>query len=97
MATPLAPSGSVPRQQEVGLGVTPTALDSWKQIASFFAKTTRTVQRWERTEGLPVYRHVHEKCGTVYAFESELIAWRDARSRNCPASAGNGESVRPLR
>ena len=82
MATPLAFGGSVPRRQEVGLGMASPSLGSWKEIASFFAKTTRTVQRWERTENLPVYRHVHGKGSTVYAFESELTAWRAARSRN---------------
>jgi TolB-like protein len=82
MATPLAFGGGAPRQQDVGPGMTSTSLGSWKEIASFFAKTTRTVQRWERTENLPVYRHVHEKGCTVYAFESELTGWRDARSRN---------------
>lgn len=56
-------------------------LDSWKQIASFFERTPRTVQRWERNENLPVRRHVHEKVSSVYAFERELIAWRNARSR----------------
>jgi TolB-like protein len=64
----------------VGLGITQVPLDSWKEIASFFARTIRTVQRWETTENLPVYRHLHEKRSTVYAFESELISWRDNRS-----------------
>jgi TolB-like protein len=73
--------------------MTSTPLDSWKEIASFFAKTTRTVQRWERTENLPVYRHVHEKCGTVYAFKSELLAWRDARSRNQDQSILRGRTT----
>lgn len=82
MAAPLALYGKEPRRQEMGLAMASTPLGSWKEIASFFAKTTRTVQRWERTENLPVHRHVHEKGGTVYAFESDLITWRDARSRN---------------
>ena len=80
MATSLVMDGSASQQQLVGLGVTPVPLDSWKEIASFFARTIRTVQRWEATESLPVYRHLHEKRSTVYAFESELIAWRDTRS-----------------
>ena len=39
-----------------------------------------TVQRWEKREGMPVHRHVHDKMGSVYAFRSDLDAW--ARSRN---------------
>jgi TolB-like protein/Tfp pilus assembly protein PilF len=38
-----------------------------------------TVQRWERREGLPVHRHLHDKLGSVYAFRSELDAWSQSR------------------
>src|SRR3989442_4777544 len=31
-------------------------LDSWGEIASYLGREVRTVQRWERTEGLPVHR-----------------------------------------
>src|SRR5205807_2429876 len=55
-------------------------LDSWKEIAAYFKRDVTTVQRWERREGMPVRRHVHDKLGSVYAFRSELNAW--ARSRN---------------
>src|SRR5262245_39779120 len=50
-------------------------LDSWKEIASYLGRDVRTVQRWEKKEGLPVHRHQHDKLGTVYAFPSELDAW----------------------
>jgi sigma-B regulation protein RsbU (phosphoserine phosphatase) len=55
-------------------------LDSWKQIASHFGREMRTVQRWEKYEGLPVYRHLHDKAGSVYAFQHELDAWWRNRS-----------------
>src|SRR6266851_9582104 len=77
MATALAVAGSASAQQLIS-AVVPRHLDSWKEIATFFA---RTVQRWERAEDLPVYHHIHVKRSSVYALESELIAWRDARSR----------------
>src|SRR5207245_9075202 len=32
-------------------------------------------QRWERSEGLPVYRHEHLRKSTVYAFANELDDW----------------------
>ena len=38
-----------------------------------------TVQRWEKREGMPVHRHIHDKLGSVYAFRTELDAW--ARNR----------------
>jgi hypothetical protein len=53
----------------------PTRLDSWKGIASYFGRGVRTVQRWEREEGLPVHRLAHAKRGTVYADQEELASW----------------------
>ena len=50
-------------------------LDSWKEIAAYLKRGARTVQRWEREEGLPVHRLVHNKLGSVYAYRSELDAW----------------------
>lgn len=53
----------------------PARLDSWKEIASYFGRGIRTVQRWELQEGLPVHRLAHEKRGTVYADREELASW----------------------
>src|SRR5258708_2169164 len=50
-------------------------LDSWKEIANYLGREVRTCQRWEKQEGLPVHRHLHEKLGTVYAYRSELDDW----------------------
>jgi tetratricopeptide (TPR) repeat protein len=50
-------------------------LDSWKEIANYFRREVRTVQLWEKREGLPVHRHFHKQLGSVYAFRSELDAW----------------------
>src|ERR1043166_5672942 len=55
-------------------------LESWKEIAVFLRRDIRTVQRWEKTEGMPVHRHVHDKLGSVYAFKSELAEWQRQRS-----------------
>ena len=54
-------------------------LDSWKKIASYLKRDVSTVQRWERREGMPVHRHVHDKLGSVFAFRSELDAWWQGR------------------
>lgn len=54
-------------------------LDSWKEIASYLRRGVRTVRRWEKEEGLPVRRHLHQRLGTVYAYKSEVDAWWDAR------------------
>jgi TolB-like protein/Flp pilus assembly protein TadD len=50
-------------------------LVSWKEIAAHLGRETRTVQRWEKTEGLPVRRHEHLKKSTVYAYANELDEW----------------------
>jgi len=57
-----------------------TTLDSWKQIASHLNRDVRTAQRWEKQEGLPVHRHVHQSRGTVFAYTDEVDAWLRART-----------------
>src|ERR1044071_7351839 len=54
-------------------------LDSWKEIASYLSRGIRTVQRWEREEGLPVHRLLHDKRGSIYARREELTAWWESR------------------
>jgi len=51
-------------------------LESWKEIAAYLKRDVRTVQRWERREGLPVHRQQHEKLASVYAYKSQIDAWR---------------------
>jgi Tol biopolymer transport system component len=66
-------------------------LDSWKEIAAYLNRDVTTVQRWEKREGMPVHRHLHDRLGTVYASRAELDAW--ARSRNPPAAEVNENAV----
>jgi TolB-like protein/Flp pilus assembly protein TadD len=54
-------------------------LDSWKEIAACLKRDVTTVQRWEKREGMPVHRHLHDRMGSVYAFSSELDAWVQSR------------------
>jgi Tol biopolymer transport system component len=63
-------------------------LDSWKEIAAYLNRDVTTVQRWEKREGMPVHRHVHDKMGSVYASRAELDAW--ARGRNLSTAIENG-------
>lgn len=50
-------------------------LHSWKEIAAHLRRDVRTVQRWEKTEGLPVHRHWHQRLGSLYAYKAELDDW----------------------
>ncbi len=68
-------------------------LDSWKEIAVYLKRGVRTVQRWEKNEGLPVYRHLHKKLGSVYADKLELDAWWHNQR---PHQKRQGKTERPL-
>ena len=66
-------------------------LDSWKEIAAYLKRSVRTVQRWEREEGLTVHRRgsapntrnheAYNKANNnrtikqVFAYRSEIDAW----------------------
>src|SRR5205085_2894348 len=63
-------------------------LDSWKEIANHLGREVRTVQLWEKLEGLPVHRHLHRKLSSVFGFRSEIDAWRDGSSR-LPANSSD--------
>lgn len=64
-----SPAGNMPEER----------LDSWKEIAAYLNRDVTTVQRWEKREGMPVHRHLHDKRGSVYALCSEIDAWRHSR------------------
>ncbi len=65
-------------------------LDSWKEIAAHLNRDVTTVQRWEKREGMPVHRHLHDKMGSVYASRAELEAWARSRNLREPPENGNG-------
>jgi hypothetical protein len=54
-------------------------LDSWKEIAAYLNRDVTTVQRWEKREGMPVHRHLHDRIGSVYASKAELDDWAGSR------------------
>ncbi|MBI3667513.1 MAG: hypothetical protein HY236_15020 [Acidobacteria bacterium] len=72
-----APSGSPASER----------LESWKEIAAYLKRDVSTAKRWEKREGLPVYRHLHDKLGTVYAYRSELDVWWNNRQPRPEAAA----------
>ena len=64
-------------------------LESWKQIGAYLQRDARTARRWEKEEGLPVHRHGHRRGSSVYAFPSEIDAWRAGLP---PRSSGEREN-----
>src|SRR4249919_4187457 len=71
-------------------------LDSWKEIAAYLGRGIRTVQRWEREEGLPVHRLAHEKRGSIYARREELAAWWESRRLTLAAPSTSEATSAPV-
>jgi Tol biopolymer transport system component len=73
-------------------------LDSWKEIASYLRRDVTTVQRWEKREGMPVHRHLHDRMGSVYASRADLDAWmlgRNLRTGQERTGQENGNQLLP--
>jgi hypothetical protein len=51
------------------------ALQGWKEIATYVKRSIRTVQRWERSAGLPIRRPRPGERGPVIAFPEEIDNW----------------------
>ena len=66
-------------------------LESWKEIAAFFDRDERTVNRWEKELALPIHRYPGAK-GRVYAYTAELTAWL-AASRHAGLVVARGDVV----
>jgi len=64
-------------------------LDSWKEIASFFGRDERTVKRWEKERGLPIYRVPGSARGGVFAYAEELTEWLEKRNSALEVVAGS--------
>jgi len=79
-----------PLSPNLGLDTHRRRLESWKEIAAYLGRDVTTVRRWERREALPVHRLHHSKLGSVYAYTTELDAWRNERaSASLPATSGS--------
>jgi hypothetical protein len=65
---------------------------SWKEIASELDRGVRTVQRWERTLGLPVHRLGKGARCPVFAFKDELHFWFQEKAWASDLGGTPGES-----
>jgi len=69
-------------------------LQTWKEIASELNCGIRTVQRWERTLGLPVRRLGKGPRSRVIAFKDEVQRWlRDSAKARAMQKGGLLESI----
>ena len=60
-------------------------LNGWKEIASHVGRSTRTVQRWEFTHGMPVHRPSKKSRSSVTAFTDEIEGWISRTDVDSPA------------
>ena len=65
-------------------------LNGWKEIAGYFGRTVRTVQRWERELGLPIHRLSTGRGETVFALVDELDRWMADNERAAGTAGQNG-------
>jgi hypothetical protein len=74
----------------------PEIFSGWKDIAKYLGMGVRTVQRYERSFGLPIRRIGGKSRGAVISTKSELDAWigavpvqRELIPRTSPATRSN--------
>jgi TolB-like protein/Flp pilus assembly protein TadD len=66
---------ALPDPGAVPEGAQERKLESWGEIAAYLRREIRTVQRWEKTLGLPIRRLNVGRNSSVYAYPSELDKW----------------------
>ncbi len=79
-------------QARTGEPIRQVRIDTWKSIARYLGRSSRTVQRWHREYGLPVYR-LGVDSGSIFAFADELDSW--LRNRNQSPNSTLIEMPRP--
>ena len=88
-----------PLAQAVNDRVSNDRLETWGEIATYLSREIRTVQRWEKTMGLPVRRLAGgpDKQSRVFAFKHELDAWWREHEilRNAPDPSGESSPSNP--
>jgi len=68
-------------------------IDSWKSIAQYLGRSSRTVQRWHRTYGLPVHR-LGGDSSSVFAYTDELEKW--LRNRDSVVNGAASVAQKPV-
>ncbi len=69
-------------------------LDSWKEIADYLNRDSRTAMRWEQERGMPVHRVPGGKRQAVFAFKQEIDGWllRQQPDNGVASASGQEES-----
>jgi hypothetical protein len=72
-------------------------LESWKEVAADLKRDVSTVRRWERREGLPIYRQVHASRDSIFAYPAEIDSWLQSRHRVTQHAAAATDDEKPDR
>ena len=93
----LEPAVPAPKQRAPGPHSPADRLDSWKDVATYLKRDVRTVQRWEQTRWLPVYRAPGGTRNAIFALKSELDRWwhaskADLENQQEPELVEHGDS-----
>ena len=76
-------------------GFIDTRLDTWKLIAQYLGRSSRTAQRWHSEYGLPV-RHLGGDASSVFAYTDELDRWLRDRDGSGETSRSEQPASTPL-
>jgi hypothetical protein len=71
----------------------PDQLNGWKEIGAYVGRGVRTAQRWEKTLQLPVHRIPTAGGDVVFAYRSEIDAWRNS-SASAAVAGSSSEAAR---
>lgn len=72
--------------------VQPAVLTSWKEVASYLGKGVRTVQRWEKQDGLPIRRI--SGTSKIVVQRDDLDRWLHAQPSNLQVPKDSSSSHR---
>jgi tetratricopeptide (TPR) repeat protein len=67
-------------------------LDSWKSIAEYLERSSRTVQRWHTGHALPVH-HFGGSKGSVFAYAEEIDRWLMSLAQESRLSDPDGDDA----
>lgn len=81
-------------KQEIRHATNEGRLDGWDEVASFFGRGLRTIQRWEKEGSLPIHRLFKGRRSLVHAYCDELKHWVRERE-NHPVLLSHPTPVSP--
>jgi hypothetical protein len=86
----------MPQDPTRPLNSTDRQLHGWKDISTYFGRSVRTVQRWERDFGLPIRRYGLGRSEVVHVYVDDIERWKETLEAEAASRGANGEPDEPL-